>query len=276
MAVLDADPAGHAVAVGELGALPFPVTAQLLEEVEAKAVAAWTKAVRGVEADYVVIDAPGALGAAFGAVVAIVDLALIPVGASMLDIRGAAETVGIVRRHRKAGGRGRPDILVVPSRVDRRTGSGRVSSEPSPALPNRWRLQSRSRPSLPMRCPPASQCHPSRRLVWNCAALAGRCARPPGEPVMASKPRNRAGMDAEAVARMMALQDQEDQEVPAEIVPPVSPPPAQAEVAPPPVSVAAATPAVHPQLSRQHRSKHGTQARSTAGRYAGRPRAIRH
>ncbi|GAN52312.1 cobyrinic acid ac-diamide synthase [Methylobacterium sp. ME121] len=125
VAILDADPAGHATAVGDMGRLPFPVSSLLLEEVEAKAVAAWTKAVRSIEADYVVIDAPGALGAAFGAVVAIVDLALIPVGASMLDIRGAAETVGIVRRHRKAGGRGRPDILVVPSRVDRRTGSGR-------------------------------------------------------------------------------------------------------------------------------------------------------
>jgi chromosome partitioning protein len=123
--VLDADPAGHAAAVAEIGALPFPVHQLLLEEVEAKAVAAWTKAVRGQDADFVIIDAPGALGAAFGAVVAIVDVALIPTGASMLDIRGAAETVGIVRRHRKAGGRGRPDILVVPSRVDKRTGAGR-------------------------------------------------------------------------------------------------------------------------------------------------------
>lgn len=123
--VLDADPAGHAVAVSEIGALPFSVIPLLLEEVEAKAVAAWTKAVRSQDADFIIIDAPGALGAAFGAVVAIVDVALIPTGASMLDIRGAAETVGIVRRHRKAGGRGRPDILVVPSRVDRRTGAGR-------------------------------------------------------------------------------------------------------------------------------------------------------
>ncbi|GJE78642.1 ParA family protein [Methylorubrum suomiense] len=123
--VLDADPAGHAAAVAELGALPFTVTPLLLEEVEAKAVATWTKAVRGTDADFVILDAPGALGAAFGAVLAVADLVLIPVGASMLDIRGAAETVGIVRRHRKAGGRGRPDILVVPSRVDRRTGAGR-------------------------------------------------------------------------------------------------------------------------------------------------------
>jgi chromosome partitioning protein len=123
--VLDADPAGHAAAVAAIGALPFKVTPLLLEEVEAKAVAAWTKAARGAEADYVILDAPGALGAAFGAVLAVSDLVLVPVGASMLEIRGAAETVGIVRRHRKAGGKGRPDILVVPSRVDRRTGSGR-------------------------------------------------------------------------------------------------------------------------------------------------------
>lgn len=125
VAVVDADPAGHAAAVAEMGALPFPVTPLLLEEVEAGPVAAWRKAVRAIEADFVVLDAPGALGAAFGAVIAISDLVLIPVGASMLDIRGAAETVAIVRRHRKAGGRGRPDILVVPSRVDRRTAAGR-------------------------------------------------------------------------------------------------------------------------------------------------------
>lgn len=125
VAVLDADPAGHAVAVAEMGFLPFPVTPLLLEEVEAKAVAAWTKTVREQSADFVILDAPGALGAAFGAVLAVADIVLIPVGASMLDVRGAAETVGIVRRHRKAGGRGRPDILVVPSRVDRRTAAGR-------------------------------------------------------------------------------------------------------------------------------------------------------
>lgn len=123
--VLDADPAGHAVAVAEISTLPFEVRPLLLEEVEPKAVADWTKAVRGTDADFVILDAPGALGPAFGAVLAIADIVLVPVGASMLDIRGAAETVGIVRRHRKAGGRGRPDILVVPSRVDRRTGSGR-------------------------------------------------------------------------------------------------------------------------------------------------------
>ena len=83
------------------------------------------KALRGTEADYVILDAPGALGIAFGAVLAVADLVLVPAGASMLDLRGAAETVARVRRERKLKGGARPDILVVPSRVDRRTGSGR-------------------------------------------------------------------------------------------------------------------------------------------------------
>lgn len=66
---------------------------------------------------------------------------------------------------------------------------------------------------------------------------------------MTTKPRNRASMDAEAVARLMAAQDQEEQDAPAE---PTSPAPhepvAAAEPSPPvqpaPVQV---TQDVHPQ-----------------------------
>lgn len=56
---------------------------------------------------------------------------------------------------------------------------------------------------------------------------------------MASKPRNRASMDAEAVARLMAAQDQEEQDVavePVEPTPPAAPEPepvASTEPAPP-------------------------------------------
>ncbi|MBO1022920.1 ParA family protein [Methylobacterium sp. SD274] len=123
--VIDADPAGHSSALAEEGRFPFTVQALLLEEVDAKSVAAWAKAVRGADADYVIVDAPGALGGAFGATVATIELALVPAGATVLDVRGAAETVGIIRRHRKAAGRQRPDIMLVPSRIDRRTGAGR-------------------------------------------------------------------------------------------------------------------------------------------------------
>ena len=79
----------------------------------------------GQRVDFTIIDAPGSMGAAFGATIAVADLVLVPAGSTVLDLRGAAETVGTIRRHRKAVKRDRPDILIVPSRIDRRTGAGR-------------------------------------------------------------------------------------------------------------------------------------------------------
>src|SRR5215212_9885777 len=125
VAVVDADPAAHAIAIAEDGRLPFKVAPLLLEEVADKAVSGWAKSVRGAKADYTIIDAPGAMGAAFGATIAVADLVLVPAGATVLDVRGAAETIGIIRQHSKATGKGKPDILVVPTRIDRRTGAGR-------------------------------------------------------------------------------------------------------------------------------------------------------
>ena len=60
-----------------------------------------------------------------GVTIAVADLVLVPSGATVLDVRGAAETIGIIRRHRKTMGISRPDILVVPSRIDRRTAAGK-------------------------------------------------------------------------------------------------------------------------------------------------------
>ena len=125
VAVLDADPAGHAASVAEDGRLPFKVAAHLLEEGEDATVAQWVKEVRGQGTDFTIIDAPGSMGAAFGATIAVADLVLVPAGSTVLDLRGAAETVGTIRRHRKASKRDRPDILIVPSRIDKRTGAGR-------------------------------------------------------------------------------------------------------------------------------------------------------
>ncbi|MBM1172833.1 ParA family protein [Microvirga arabica] len=125
VAVMDADPAANALAVSGDGRLPFPVKPHLLDTDDDKAVGAWVRGVRAGGLDFVIVDAPGAMGAAFGATIAVADLVLVPAGATVLDVRGASETVGIIRRHRKAAGNGRPDVLVVPSRVDRRTGAGR-------------------------------------------------------------------------------------------------------------------------------------------------------
>lgn len=121
--VVDADPAGHASSVAADGKLPFTVETRLCEDVES--VAKWAKGVREISGDFVIVDAPGAMGAAFGASIAVCDLALVPSGATVLDVRGAAETVKLVRQHRRSTGRGKPDVVIIPSRIDKRTAAGR-------------------------------------------------------------------------------------------------------------------------------------------------------
>ena len=121
--VVDADPARHASSVAADKRLTFQVITALCETIED--VAGWAKAVRAIKADVVVVDAPGAMGAAFGASIAVCDLALIPSGATVLDVRGAVETVNVVRQHRKASGKAKPDILIMPARIDKRTAAGK-------------------------------------------------------------------------------------------------------------------------------------------------------
>ncbi len=123
VALLDADPAGHAAAIAEDGRLAFSVTSHLLED--GNGAAAWAKTVRGNTAEFVVIDAPGSMGAAYGATLAVADLVCVPSGSTVLDIRGAAETVRVIRQHRRETKAVGPDILVVPSRIDKRTSAGR-------------------------------------------------------------------------------------------------------------------------------------------------------
>jgi len=121
--IADADPARHATGIAADGRLPFKVETRLCESVEE--VATWARGIRALEADFVILDAPGAMGAAFGASIAVADLVLVPSGATILDVRGAAETIRTIRQHRRASGRTKPDILIVPTRIDKRTSAGR-------------------------------------------------------------------------------------------------------------------------------------------------------
>ena len=125
VAVFDADPSQSAWLVAQDGKLPFPVKQHALEVVDQRHLLEWRKAVIGETTDFVVVDAPGAMGAAFGACLAVAHIVLVPSGATVLDLRGAVDTVGLIRRHRKSTGRSAPDILIVPSRIDKRTASGR-------------------------------------------------------------------------------------------------------------------------------------------------------
>lgn len=124
--VFDADPSRSACHIAADGRLTFPVEAHLLESIDdAKSVSAWRAKIKSSQSDFVLIDAPGHAGVAFGAALAISQLALVPSGATVLDLRGAAESIGLIRHHRKSTGQPRPDILVVPSRIDKRTSAGK-------------------------------------------------------------------------------------------------------------------------------------------------------
>lgn len=123
--LFDADPAAHAVKISADAFLVFKVEPLLLEEAEQPQISTWTKAIRGENADIVIIDAPGAMGAAYGATIAICDLILVPSGATIMDVNGAAETVNLIRKHRKTTGHAKPDVLVIPSKIDKRTAAGK-------------------------------------------------------------------------------------------------------------------------------------------------------
>jgi chromosome partitioning protein len=80
---------------------------------------------RVISASYVVLESPPHLDAALGGIIGLADLAIVPCGPSGLDLLATAETVSLIREIRAARGDGKPRILLVPNRIDRRTGSGR-------------------------------------------------------------------------------------------------------------------------------------------------------
>ena len=78
-----------------------------------------------VEADFEVIDAPPhLLGSAVVALV-VCDLAVIPCGASAADVSATAKTFRLVQGAREVRG-GAPLVLMLPNRIDRRSGAGRA------------------------------------------------------------------------------------------------------------------------------------------------------
>jgi len=123
VAVVDADTQASATYWSEPGNLPVPVLHYPLEH--AREIQAWSRRVRDVDADIVVLDAPPHLNEALGGVIGLSDLAVIPCAPSGLDLIATAETVGLVREIRDERGGDRPRILLVPTKVDRRTASGR-------------------------------------------------------------------------------------------------------------------------------------------------------
>ncbi len=140
--VVDADSQGTSSFWSGQGSLPAELLAMPLEDrsearrwttrllkseaAEARARSNnWQYCLRQTKADYVVVDCPPHVGLATRAAVAVADLVLIPVTASAADLAATApalELVGEARGQRRDGG---PKCLIVPSRIDRSTATGR-------------------------------------------------------------------------------------------------------------------------------------------------------
>jgi chromosome partitioning protein len=125
--VVDADAQASAVAWGAAGKLPAEVVALPLTAEGERAIAAWLERLVEIKAraDFVLVDLPPNLGAATVAALSLADLLLVPVPPSGLDRRAAGQTLALLRQARQVRGDNRPAGLLVPSRVDRRTGAGR-------------------------------------------------------------------------------------------------------------------------------------------------------
>lgn len=123
VAVIDADPQATATAWAEAGQLPFEVIEKPLT---GDNVAAWIADVadKAEAFDQVMIDLPPMLGEATAAALAICDLAVVPVSPSGADIRATNRAVELIRDAREARGDDKPQALLVPSKVDRRTAAG--------------------------------------------------------------------------------------------------------------------------------------------------------
>lgn len=125
--LVDCDGQGSATYWAEPGKLPMPVQHMPLEEGDK--VAEWSKAIRAIKADFLILDSPPHLDAALGGVIGLSDLAVIPCGPSGLELIATGETIGLVREIRQVRGGKLPLVVIVPNRTDHRTASGKELSD---------------------------------------------------------------------------------------------------------------------------------------------------
>jgi chromosome partitioning protein len=123
--LIDADGQSTASMWCELGQMP--VAHEKLPIDTPKTTDRWIQKIRatGQAKGFVIIDCPPAIGATTAAAVALADIVLIPVCASSADLAATETAIALVGRARANRADGGPLCLIVPSRIDRRTSSGR-------------------------------------------------------------------------------------------------------------------------------------------------------
>lgn len=125
--LVDADGQATAMAWAAGGKLPMRVEALPLDSGRPRDVEAWLARLVALKAGaaFLMVDLPPNLGAVTTAALTVTDLAVIPVPPSGMDINASSKAMHLLRQARLVRRGNRPAALLVPSRVDRRTGAGR-------------------------------------------------------------------------------------------------------------------------------------------------------
>lgn len=124
VALVDADGQCTATDWAAAGELPIPVRSMPLDD-EGKA-GQWMRELLAIEAEIVMIDLPPHIGATTTAALMLADVFVIPTTPSLVDLRATQRALDLLADARKErGDNSKPACLLVPSRVDKRTGAGR-------------------------------------------------------------------------------------------------------------------------------------------------------
>jgi len=124
VALVDADGQCTATDWAAAGELPIPVRSMPLDD-EGKA-GQWMRELLAIEAEIVMIDLPPHIGATTTAALMLADVFVIPTTPSLVDLRATQRALDLLADARKErADNGKPACLLVPSRVDKRTGAGR-------------------------------------------------------------------------------------------------------------------------------------------------------
>lgn len=123
--LIDADAQGTATDWAAAGELPIEVIPLPLDDETDNAT--WISEVIAIKTqnDLVVVDLPPHIGATLQAALVVSDLFLVPVTPSGADLKATMKALDLLGEARNIRGNGKPPALLIPSRVDRRTGPGR-------------------------------------------------------------------------------------------------------------------------------------------------------
>lgn len=126
VALIDADQQSTIWEWCGVGGLPGVGTIKALPLDDERKAEAWMNSVIGTDADVVVIDLPPHIGATTTAALMLADIFMVPTTPSLVDIRATQRALELLIEARKErADNGKPTCLLVPSKVDKRTGAGR-------------------------------------------------------------------------------------------------------------------------------------------------------